>query len=148
MTTTNMTNEQWLETLEKMMIDMPKLNMAHTCYDYLVKQGIPPTDSQKDKLFKFWNQKSQANQDAEVVTNSKLKETAIVMEQLRKEKYADADIDVLDFCRDFEHRVATTPFTPNKDELFDYYFQKRKLNVGFSVPNKWVGEFMQYCVGR
>ena len=80
--------------------------------------------------------------------NEQIRETAIIMEQLRKEKYANADVDALTFCRDFEHRVATTPFTPNKDELFDYYFQKRKLNTGFTVPNKWVGEFMQYCVGR
>ena len=80
--------------------------------------------------------------------NEQIRETAIIMEQLRKEKYANADVDALTFCRDFEHRVATTPFTPNKDELFYYYFQKRKLNNGFAVPNKWVGEFMQYCVGR
>jgi hypothetical protein len=80
--------------------------------------------------------------------NEQIKETAVIMEQLVKEKYANADADVLSFCRDFENRVATTPFTPNKDELFDYYFQKRKLNTGFTVPNKWVGEFMQYCVGR
>jgi len=80
--------------------------------------------------------------------NEQIKETAVIMEQLVKEKYANADADVLAFCRDFENRVATTPFAPSKDELFAYYFQKRKLNNGFSVPNKWIGEFAEYCVGR
>ena len=80
--------------------------------------------------------------------NEQIRETAIIMEQLVKEKYANANIDVLDFCRDFEQRVATTPFTPDKDDLFNYYFQKRKLNVGFSVPNKFITEFAEYCVER
>ena len=146
--TTKMTNEQWVVTLEQMMIDMPKLNMVKTCYDYLVKQGIPPTDSQKEKLFKFWNPTPQANQDTKEFIGDKIKETAIIMGQLVKEKYANADIDVLEFCRDFEQRVATTPFTPDKDDLFNYYFQKRKLNVGFSVPNKFIAEFASYCVER
>ena len=89
---------------------------------------------------------SPAKQNAE--QDEQLKETALIMKQLREERYANADVDALAFCSEFEHRVGTTAFAPSKDELFDYYFQKRKLNVGFSVPNKWIVEFAEYCVGR
>jgi hypothetical protein len=80
--------------------------------------------------------------------DEQLKETALIMKQLREERYAGADMDALNFCNEFEHKVGTTAFAPNKEDLFDYYFQKRKLNVGFSVPNKFIGEFAEYCVGR
>jgi len=80
--------------------------------------------------------------------DEQLKETALIMKQLREERYAGADMDALAFCNEFEHKVGTTPFAPTKDDLFNYYIQKRKLNVGFSVPNKFITEFAEYCVGR
>lgn len=121
-----MTNEKWVETLEQMMMDMPKLKMVKTCYEYLTNQGIPPTESQSQKLFEFWNKfKSQAK--------SKMKEeiefTKQAMTQFEVETTPDAE-----WVRDFERRLLTS-YVPLLEDLVKYFKLKQQSTPSIKIPN-------------
>jgi len=120
MKTTNLTNDKWLETLEQMMMDMPNLKMARTCYDYLRTQGVAPTESQSMKLFQFW--KNQSNRTPvekffnlekrsgsvlSKTTQNTLEQTLLIMQNLRNVLYDDGkrEVNENEICDGFESKI-------------------------------------------
>ena len=127
MNQTKMTNEKWVETLGQMMMDMPKLKMARTCYDYLTIQGIPPTEAQSQKLFEFWNKfKSQAK--------SKMKEEIEFTKQSMKQFDVETTPDA-EWIRDFERRLLTS-YVPMLEDLVKYFKLKHQTTPSIKIPNK------------
>lgn len=133
---TNMTNEKWLETLEQMIIDMPNLKMARTCYDYLRTQNIPPTESQSEKLFKFWKQNSGVTKGEKFFkiekqpgnykgnkTQTTLEQTLLSLQNLRGIVFDDGkrEVNEDEICEEFESRISEVV---SKAEVNEYVISK------------------------
>ena len=136
MKTTNLTNDKWLETLEQMIIDMPNLKMARTCYDYLRTQGVAPTESQSEKLFKFWknisgrttgekffNIENRSGKYNGKNTQLTLEQTLLSIQNLRNILYDDGkrEMNENEVCIEFESKVADVV---TKTELNEYVLNK------------------------
>jgi 5-bromo-4-chloroindolyl phosphate hydrolysis protein len=136
MKTTNLTNDKWLETLEQMIIDMPNLKMARTCYDYLRTQGVAPTESQSVKLFQFWKnqsnrtpgekffnlEKRSGDQKAKNTQNT-LEQTLLTIQNLRNVIFDDGKrtLDEDEVCIEFESKIAGVV---DKTEINEYVINK------------------------
>jgi aldehyde:ferredoxin oxidoreductase len=130
------TNEKWLETLEQMMIDMPNLKMARTCYDYLRNTGVPPTAAQSKKLFEFWNKKIQ---DKNKSGEEQVAEEIQITKQTMKRFEFDTTPEAV-WIKEFEKKLNTS-YIPMLEDLTKYFKLKQQLNPYIKIPNKLQSHF-------